>query len=46
MANNPVAQHMRTELATEAGRALYRMRQAIVEPVIGCIKNVRGFPAL
>ena len=43
MANNPVAQHMRAELATEAGRALYRMRQAIVEPVIGYIKNVRGF---
>jgi hypothetical protein len=31
------------ELTTEAGRALYRMRQAIVEPVIGCIKEVRGF---
>ena len=43
MANNPVAQHIRAELATEAGRALYRMRQAIVEPVIGYIKSVRGF---
>jgi transposase len=43
MANNPLAQRMRAELATEAGRALYRMRQAIVEPVIGYIKDVRGF---
>jgi len=34
---------MRAELATEAGRALYRRRQAIVEPVIGYIKEVRGF---
>ena len=43
MANNPLAQQMRAELATEAGRALYRRRQAIVEPVIGYIKDVRGF---
>jgi transposase len=43
MANNPLAQRMRAELATEAGRALYRMRQAIVEPVIGYIKEMRGF---
>jgi hypothetical protein len=43
MTNNPLAQHMRAELATDAGRALYRMRQAIVEPVFGYIKAVRGF---
>jgi transposase len=43
MAHNPLAQSMRAELATEGGRALYRMRQAIVEPVIGYIKDVRGF---
>jgi transposase len=43
MANNQLAQGMRVELATEAGRALYRMRQAIVEPVIGYIKDLRGF---
>jgi Transposase DDE domain len=43
MANNPLAQRMRAELATEAGRALYRMRQAIVEPVIAYIKDMRGF---
>jgi hypothetical protein len=30
-------------VATEAGRALNGMRQAIVEPVIGYIKHVRGF---
>jgi hypothetical protein len=33
---------MRAELATEAC-ALYHMRQAIVEPVIGYIKAVRSF---
>lgn len=43
MVNNSLAQRMRAELATEAGRALYRMRQAIVEPVIGYIKDLRGF---
>src|SRR6202049_4285761 len=43
MTNNPLAQRMRAELATDAGRALYRMRQAIVEPVFGYIKAVRGF---
>jgi len=43
MANNPLAQRMRAELATDTGRALYRMRQAIVEPVIGYIKDMRGF---
>jgi transposase len=41
MANNPLAQRMRADLATHA--ALYRMRQVIVEPVIGYIKAVRGF---
>jgi hypothetical protein len=45
MANNPVAQQMRAVLRTESGRALYRMRQAIVEPVIGYIKDARGFRA-
>lgn len=43
MASNPLAQRMRADLATDAGRALYRMRQVIVEPVIGYIKAVRGF---
>ncbi|HVP45486.1 MAG TPA: transposase [Bryobacteraceae bacterium] len=43
MTSNPLAQNMRAQLATEAGRALYRMRQAIVEPVFGYIKHMRGF---
>jgi len=43
MANNPLAQQMRKVLNTEAGRALYRMRQTIVEPVFGSIKELRGF---
>jgi Transposase DDE domain len=43
MVNNSMAQRMRAELATGTGRALYRMRQAIVEPVIGYLKDLRGF---
>ena len=34
---------MRQKLKTEAGRAVYRMRKAIVEPVFGQIKERRGF---
>jgi transposase len=34
---------MRQKLRTEAGRAVYKMRKAIVEPVFGQIKEVRGF---
>lgn len=34
---------MRQKLKTEAGRALYKKRKAIVEPVIGQIKTVGGF---
>ncbi len=34
---------MRHKLKTEAGHAVYKMRKAIVEPVIGQIKEVRGF---
>ena len=43
MANNPLAQQMRAELTTEDGRSLYRMRQAVVEPVFGSIKELRCF---
>ena len=43
MAKKPLAKRMRAELATEAGRALYGRRQAIVEQVIGYIKDVGGF---
>jgi Transposase DDE domain len=34
---------MKQKLKTEAGRDLYRMRKAIVEPVFGQIKEWRGF---
>jgi hypothetical protein len=34
---------MREKLRTEAGRAAYKMRKAIVEPVFGQIKERRGF---
>jgi transposase len=34
---------MRQKLRTEAGRAVYKMRKAIVEPVFGQIKEERGF---
>jgi transposase len=34
---------MRHKLRTEAGRAVYKMRKAIVEPVFGQIKELRGF---
>ncbi len=36
------ADRMRHKLATAEGRALYKMRKAIVEPVFGQIKSVRG----
>jgi transposase len=34
---------MRHTLGTEIGRALYKMRKAIVEPVFGQVKEARGF---
>jgi hypothetical protein len=34
---------MREKLRSEAGRAVYKMRKAIVEPVFGQIKEQRGF---
>jgi transposase len=34
---------MRAKLATPAGRAVYRRRKAIVEPVFGQMKECRGF---
>jgi transposase len=34
---------MRSKLRTTAGRAVYKMRKAIVEPVFGQIKERRGF---
>ena len=38
-----VKQAMRHKLRTQAGRAIYKMRKAIVEPVFGQIKEQRGF---
>jgi len=34
---------MRHKLRTEAGRSIYKMRKAIVEPVFGQIKEQRSF---
>jgi len=36
-------EQMRHKLKTEAGRSVYKMRKAIVEPVFGQIKERRGF---
>ena len=38
-----VREAMRHKLRTEAGRSIYKMRKAIVEPVFGQIKEQRGF---
>jgi transposase len=38
-----VKEAMRHKLRTEAGRAIYKMRKAIVEPVFGQTKERRGF---
>ncbi len=38
-----VKQQMRDKLKSASGKAIYRMRKAIVEPVFGQIKEVRGF---
>jgi len=38
-----IVDKMRHKLKTEAGQAVYKMRKAIVEPVFGQIKHVRGF---
>jgi len=40
--NASSAQRMRHKLRTEEGRSLYKRRKAIVEPVFGQIKAVRG----
>jgi transposase len=38
-----VAEQMRHKLRTPEGRAVYKMRKAVVEPVFGQIKECRGF---
>ena len=42
-APGPATARMAARLVSEAGRATYRRRKAIVEPVIGWIKHVLGF---
>lgn len=42
-ADSSVSAQMRAKLRTPAGKAIYRWRKAIVEPVFGQIKAVRGF---
>ena len=39
------SEQMKEKLKTETGRALYKMRKAIVEPVFGQIKAARGIRA-
>jgi transposase len=40
------AETMRAKLSTDAGKAVYKMRKAVVEPVFGQIKEVRGLRRL
>ena len=40
------AETMRDKLSTDAGKAVYKMRKAVVEPVFGQIKEVRGLRRL
>jgi transposase len=42
LCNGTVKEKMEAKLKTPAGQAVYKMRKAIVEPVIGQIKEVRG----
>lgn len=42
-ADSSVIEQMRAKLRTPTGQAIYRWRKAIVEPVFGQIKAVRGF---
>src|SRR5450756_1775486 len=40
---SPVAAAMRERLDIEEGRAVYAQRKAVVEPVFGQVKEIRGF---
>ena len=42
-AHLPASQRMQEKLESEPGRALYRRRKAMAEPVVGWIKSVLGF---
>ncbi len=41
--DRPASQRMERKLNTPEGRALYRHRKGIAEPVLGWIKNILGF---
>ena len=41
--DGPADERMRHKLRTDQGRDIYRRRKAIVEPVFGQIKEIRGF---
>jgi transposase len=43
LASAGVGEQMRYKLRTPEGRAVYKMRKAVVEPVFGQIKEQRGF---
>lgn len=43
MKNNSIARAMRDKLLSERGKAIYRLRRTIVEPVFGQIKECRRF---
>ena len=45
-AGKSAAETMRDKLGTDAGKAVYKMRKAVVEPVFGQIKAVRGLRSL
>ena len=40
---DPVREAMRTKVQSEEGKAVYRLRKAIVEPIWGEVKQVQGF---
>lgn len=41
--SDPIREAMRTKVQSEQGKAIYKQRKAIVEPVWGVIKEVQGF---
>ena len=45
VASDSAVERMKQKLRTETGRAVYKMRKAIVEPVFGQIKAARGIRA-
>jgi len=45
VASDSAVERMKQKLRTEPGRAIYKMRKAIVEPVFGQIKAARGIRA-